>query len=149
MQITQLRGKKWVIGLDWEILAGDLSIKQEAKDVAEKTNCNYGLLIEYENQYAIGLSQKSSKEPSAALNLALANQESRAQNGLDNYPDWIVVEEAGEDKYWMGVIKNGLPAPQFDAVFDITTVKEKFAELIVNDTYKFFSRTGKGVMFLV
>lgn len=143
MQITQLKGKKWAIGLDWEILAGDLSIKQEAKDVAEKTNCNYGLLIDYDGQFSLGLSPKASKEPSAALYLALANQENRANDGMDNYPDWIVVEEVGDDKYWMGVIKNGLPAPQFDAVFDITTVKEKFGELIVNDTYKFFSPCGE------
>ena len=143
MQIIQLKGKKWAIGLDWEILAGDLSIKQEAKDVAEKTNCNYGLLIDYDGQFSLGLSSKASKEPSAALYLALANQEARATDGMDNYPDWIVVEEVGDDKYWMGVIKNGLPAPQFDAVFDITTVKEKFGELIVNDTYKFFSPCGE------
>lgn len=143
MQITQLKGKKWAIGLDWEILAGDLPIKQEAKDVAEKTNCNYGLLIDYDGQFALGLSPKASKEASAALYLALANQEVRLSNELDNYPDWIVVEEVGDDKYWMGVIKNGLPAPQFDAVFDITTIKEKFGELIVNDTYKFFSPCGE------
>ena len=143
MQITQLKGKKWAIGLDWEILAGDLSIKEEAKDVSEKTNCNYGLLIDYDGQFSLGLSPKASKEPSAALYLALANQEVRATDGMDNYPDWIVVEEVGDDKYWMGVIKNGLPAPQFDAVFDITTVKEKFGELIVNDTYKFFSPCGE------
>jgi Pilin accessory protein (PilO) len=143
MQITQLKGKKWAIGLDWEILAGDLAIKLEAKDVAEKTNCNYGLLIDYDGQFALGLSPKASKEPSASLYLALANQETRASDGMDNYPDWIVVEEVGDDKYWMGVVKNGLPAPQFDAVFDITTIKEKFGELIVNDTYKFFSPCGE------
>ena len=143
MQITQLKGKKWAIGLDWEILAGDLAIKQEAKDVAEKTNCNYGLLVDYDGQFALGLSPKASKEPSASLYLALANQETRASDGMDNYPDWIVVEEVGDDKYWMGVIKNGLPAPQFDAIFDITTIKEKFGELIVNDTYKFFSPCGE------
>ena len=143
MQITQLRGKKWAIGLDWEILPGELAIKQEAKDVAQKTNCNYGLLVDYDGQFAIGLSQKSSKEPSAALYLALANQERRSVDSLENYPDWVVVEDVGDDKYWMGVIKNGIPAPQFDAVFDITTIKEKFGELIVNDTYKFYSPCGE------
>lgn len=143
MQITELRGKKWVIGLDWEILPGELSIKQEAKDVAQKTSCNYGVLVDYDGQFAVGLSQKSSKLPSAALYLALANQEKRSTDSLDNYPDWVVVEDVGDDKYWMGVIKNGIPAPQFDAVFDITTIKEKFGELIVNDTYKFYSPCGE------
>ena len=143
MQITEFKGKKWAIGLDWETLPGEAPIKQEAKEVATKTNCNFGVLLDYDGQYAIGLSAKMPKMPSAALYLSLANQEQRSNSSDSEYADWIFVEDVGDDKYWMAVIKNGLPSPQYDAVYDLTTIKEKFGELIVNDTYKFYSPCGE------
>lgn len=143
MQITEFKGKKWAIGLDWETLPGEAPIKQEAKEVATKTNCNFGILLDYDGQYAIGLSAKMPKMPSAALYLSLANQEQRSNSSDTEYADWIFVEDVGDDKYWMAVIKNGLPSPQYDAVYDLTTIKEKFGELIVNDTYIFYSPCGE------
>lgn len=145
MQITEFKGKKWAIGLDWETLPGDASIKQEAKEVAEKTNCNFGILIDYDAQYAIGLSQKLPKEPSAALYLALANQEVRNNQSPDEeHKDWVVIEEVGDEKYWMAIIRNGLPYPQSDTVDDLTTIRTKCMDLIQGvDTYNFYSPCGE------
>lgn len=144
MQTIEFKNKKWVIDLDWEILPGDSTVKQESKDVAAKTACSYGLIVEYDGQFAIGLAKKNSKVPSAAFYLALANQEARLESGdSDPYPDWIVIEEMGDDKYWMSVITRGIPSPQYDKVLDITTVKEKITELLINDTYHIFSPCGE------
>lgn len=144
MQILNIKGKKWTVGLEWEILAGDSTIKQEAKDAAIKNQSNFGILVDYESFYAIGLTKKISKEPSAALYLALANQYMRENGGVSaDYPDWIVLEEVGDDKYWMSVIKSGIPAPQFDAVLSITEIKDRMTELLINDTYTVYTSAGE------
>jgi hypothetical protein len=143
MQILDINGKKWMIGVEWEILPGDSTIKSESKEVAEKTNSKYGLVLDYDSTYAIGLTKKEFKEPSLALYLALANQNMRENGGGGDYPDWIALEEAGEDKYWMGVIKSGIPAPQFDAVLSITEVKDRITELLINDTYTVYTSANE------
>jgi hypothetical protein len=141
MQIIEIRNKKWTVGLEWEILPGESSIKDEIKEIAEKTSSNFGVIVEYEDQHAIGLSKKvKPKNPSANLYLALANQEKRSIEQINNYyPDWIVVEEVGDDKYWLGIIKNGIPTPQSDAILDITTIKDIIIDLLVNDTFTIYS----------
>lgn len=143
MQIVDIKGKKWAIGIEWEILAGESTIKQEAKEVAERSLSNHGVIIDYDAITGVGLVKKSPpKAPSAALYLALANQDYRAQvSPTETFLDWIVLEDMGDDKYWMAVIKSGIPAPQFDAVFDITTVKDRIAELLINDTYQVYSKS--------
>ncbi len=143
MQILDINGKKWMIGVEWEILPGDSTIKSESKEVAEKTNSKYGLVLDYDSTYAIGLTKKVFKEPSLALYLALANQNMRDSGGGGDYPDWIALEEAGEDKYWMAVIKSGIPAPQFDAVLSITEVKDRITELLINDTYTVYTSANE------
>src|SRR5690606_14190396 len=125
MQIVEFKNKKWIIDLDWEILPDedDVSRKDIIKNIATKTNCNYGVFIDFDGQEAIGLAKKNSKVPSASLYLALANQEYRANTSeMSLYPDWIVIEEVGEEKYWMAVINRGIPAPQFDKILDITKI---------------------------
>lgn len=141
MQIIEIKNKKWTVGLEWEILPGDSSFKEEAKEIAEKTSSNFGVITEYEGQFSIGLSKKvNPKNPSANLYLALANQEKRTtETNANYYPDWIVVEEVGDDKYWMAIIKNGIPTPQSDATLDITTVKDRIIDLLVNDTFTIYS----------
>jgi len=139
MQVININGKKWIVELEWEILPGDSAINKEVKEIAEKTNSRFGILIEYGSTYAIGLSKKRSKIPSAALYLALANQAARENEYDTNYPDWIVLEEVKDDKYWMAVIKSGIPAPQFDAILSITEVKNRITELLINDTYTVFT----------
>jgi len=144
MQIENIKGKKWMVGLEWEILPNDSTIKQEAIDVAKKTESNFGIIVEYESVYAIGLTKKITKDPSAALYLALANQHMRENGGMSpDYPDWIVLEEVGDDKYWMAVIKSGIPAPQFDAVLSITEIKDRMTELLINDTYTVYTSAGE------
>lgn len=144
MQIIDIKGKKWVVGLEWEILPDDKSHKIAAKDSATKTNNSFGIIVNYDDQYAIGLSKKSVKAPSAALYLALANQEARNNAPEHEYNlDWIVVEEVGDDKYWMAVIRNGIPSPQYDAILDITNIKDSIMNLLMNDTFKLFSTCGE------
>lgn len=144
MQIIEVKGKKWVVGLEWETLPGEKSTKLEAKDSAEKTKSNFGILIDYDDQFAIGLSKKSSKLPSAAAYLALANQEVRNTGSVDEYSaDWIIVEEVSDDKFWIGIVKNGIPSPQGDSVLDITAIKEIIIALLMHDTYRLFSTCGE------
>lgn len=147
MQIVEFKNKKWIIDLDWEILPDedDVSRKDIIKNIATKTNCNYGVFIDFDGQEAIGLAKKNSKVPSASLYLALANQEYRANTSeMSLYPDWIVIEEVGEEKYWMAVINRGIPAPQFDKILDITKIKDIITELVmVNDTYQIYSPCGE------
>lgn len=140
MQTIEIKNKKWTVGLEWEILPGEASFKEEAKEIAEKTSSNFGVVIEHDGQFSIGLSKKvNPKNPSANLYLALANQEKRMSDSNNYYPDWIVVEEVGDDKYWMAIIKNGIPTPQSDAILDITTVKDRIIDLLVNDTFTIYS----------
>ncbi len=142
MQVIEIQGKKWTIGIEWEILPGDANPKAEAKEIAEKTDNRFGVLVEYEDTFALGLTSKiDRKAPSAALTLAIANQDMR--DAASNYPDWIVLEEVGEDRYWMAVIKSGIPAPQFDAILSITEVKDRMTELLINDTYEVFTTSGE------
>lgn len=143
MQTLEIKGKKWMVGVEWEILPSDAPIKQESKEVAEKTNSKYGVIVEYDSTFAIGLTKKIGKEPSAALYLAIANQTMRDSGINTDYPDWIVLEEVSEDRYWMSVIKSGIPAPQFDAILSITEVKERITELLINDTYTVFTSSGE------
>lgn len=140
MQIIDIKGSKWLVGLEWEILPGDQSFKIEAKEVANKTNSNAGILVEYEGQFAIGLDKKTSKVNSAAMYLAYANQQFRENSSSSELNlDWIVVEEATEDKFWISVIKNGIPSPQYDVILDVTSVKDRITDLLINDTYKLYS----------
>lgn len=141
MQIIEIRNKKWTVGLEWEILPGDASFKEEAKSIAEKQASNFGILTEWKGQFSIGLSKKiNPKPPSANLYLALANQEIISMESTSNYyPDWIVIEEVGDDKYWMAIIKNGIPTPQSDAILDITTLKDRVLDLILNDTFTIYT----------
>ena len=126
MELLTIGNKKWAVGLEWEILPGDGTVAQEAKDVAEKTGLKYGVLVDYDSNFSIGLTQKNTKLPSAALYLALANQDFRENNAdTTDYPDWVVIEDVGDDKYWMGVIKSGLPSPQYDMLLSLAEVKEK------------------------
>ncbi len=142
MQVIEIQGKKWTIGIEWEILPGDANPKAEAKEIAEKTDNRFGVLVEFEDTYALGLTSKlDRKAPSAALTLAIANQDSRDSTGA--YPDWIVLEEVGEDRFWMAVIKSGIPAPQFDAILSITEVKDRMTELLINDTYEVFTTSNE------
>lgn len=140
MQIIEIKNKKWTVGLEWEILPGEASFKEEAKEIADKTASNFGIITEYEGQFSIGLSKKvNPKNPSANLYLAIANQQKRSEEGANYYPDWIVVEEVGDEKYWMAIIKNGIPTPQSDAILDITTVKDRIIDLLVSDTFTIYS----------
>ena len=84
-QVTNIRGKKGTIGLDWEILPGEGSPRQEAKTVAMRNKTGYALFLSYGSNTAIGLAPRPKKEPSAAYALALANQKVLDDNHGDNY----------------------------------------------------------------
>ena len=155
MQIVDFKGKKWVIGLDWEVLPGNKTIKAEIKDVAISEKKAYGVLITQgmsENQHsgqggkfvAIGLSNKPSKYPSAALSLALANDaETNSASEFDYKTDWIVIEELPNDRYWMVGISKNIPLPQTDVILDRTSLVEKINNLLQNDVFKIFSTSAE------
>ncbi len=144
MQVLEIKGKKWLTCVDWEILPGDNPVKIESKEVANKTNNNYGIICEYDDVSSIGLMSKNAKEPSIALYFSLANQHFREHtSGVDQFPDWIAVEEIEDEKYLFLVSKSGVPAPQFDNILDITSVKEKLSELLLNDTFTVFTNSGE------
>lgn len=155
MQTVDFKGKKWVIGLDWEVLPGNKTIKAESKEVAISEKKAYGVLITQgmsENQIsgqggkfvAIGLANKPSKYPSAALFLALANDiETNSANEFDYKTDWIVIEELPNDRYWMVGISKSVPLPQTDIILDRTSLIEKVNNLLVNDVFKIFTTSAE------
>lgn len=155
MQIVDFKGKKWVIGLDWEVLPGNKTIKAESKDVAVREKKAYGVLVTQgmsENQHsgqggkfvAIGLTNKTSKYQSAALSLALANDaESNSASDFDYKTDWIVIEELPNDRYWMVGISKSVPLPQTDVILDRTTLIERINNLLLNDVFKIFSTSAE------
>lgn len=137
VQVTTIRGKKWSVGIEWNIMSDDTV--GEAKDLAKRTSSNFGIFAESGGVGAVGLTKTKLKHDSAAYYLMLANQESYQNNPNDLTPDWIVVEEVDEDRYWMGVIREGLPAPQYDKIFDITAMKTQFIELAKSESYVVYS----------
>lgn len=155
MQTVDFKGKKWVIGLDWEVLPGNKTIKAESKEVAVSEKKSYGVLITQgmsENQHsgqggkfvAIGLASKTSKYPSAALSLALANDaEINSASDFDYKPDWIVIEELPDDRFWMVGISKSVPLPQTDVVLNKTDLVEKINNLLVNDVFKIYSTSAE------
>lgn len=143
VQILTMAKNKWIVGLEWEHFVGD-DLKSAIRTSAEKNACNFGLSIEYNQKTAIGLAPSNFKGVSAAEALAYANQNELNKKDLSNYnPDWIVIEELGDDKFWMGVVKNGLPAPGYDVILNITEIKENVVELLYDDTYKIFSTSSE------
>lgn len=146
MQVLKMGDQKWIVGLEWETLPGDGLLKEELKEVAERDKTTYGLLVSFNNTYSVGLSFTNPKGYSATQALVSANQASI--NNTDtinqNLPDWIVIEEIpGTEKYWMGVIKKGLPAPEYDVIYDITEVKDHVIELMYDDTFRIFSKSSE------
>lgn len=142
MQIVDFHGKKWAVDLEWEILdTSESTSLKAAKDSAKKNNSTYGIIIENDESTALGLAKKKSKVPSAALYLALANHAHLAETN-DPDRDWIVVEELPDDKYWMCVIKEGVPTPDSDKILDITTVKNNILSFLEVDTYHIYSTSG-------
>lgn len=143
VQILTMAKNKWITGIEWERLAGD-DFKASIKSAAEKNSCDFGLLIEYNDTTAIGLAPKNFKGVSASESLAYANQIELNKNDVTNYnPDWIVIEDLGDDKFWMGVTKKGLPAPGYDVILNITEVKDNIIELLYSDTYQIFSTSSE------
>lgn len=145
MQIVEFNKKKWAVDLNWETLdISETNLKKATKESAKKSNSNYGIIVRSnsDNEVALGLAKKSTKVPSAALYLAIANQNYN-QESTDEYNDWIVVEEVGDDKYWMAVIRNGIPSPDFDKILDITSVKTLITNLLENDTFHIYSPCGE------
>lgn len=146
MQILKMGEHKWIVGLEWETLPGDKTLKEELKDAAERDKTNFGVLISHNDEYSIGLSFTHPKGVSASHALALANQAAlmNTDSNTQHYPDWIVIEEIpGTEKYWMGVVKKGLPAPAYDIISDITEIKDHVIELMFDDTYRIFSKSSE------
>lgn len=146
MQILKMSDQKWIVGLEWETLPGDpdKTLKEELKEISERDKSSYGIIVSHNDSYSVGLSFTAPKGTSAAHAIALANHVSLNNTDSINqsYPDWIVIEEiTGTEKFWMGVIKKGLPAPAYDIICDITEIKDHVIELMYDDTYRIFSKS--------
>lgn len=142
VQILTLDNKKWVTCLEWENLPiEEQSLKVEAKISAEKNNCTYGTIMEYQDKASVGLSPTKVKGISAAQALALANQAFLAKSDIHNpYNDWIVIEEVEDNQFWVSVTKQGLPAPGYDIIFSITELQNNISDILMqNDSYQIFS----------
>jgi hypothetical protein len=139
---TLIMGKeKWIVGLEWEkIPDSEQPLKVSAKEIAEKNNTNYATSIEYQDVTILGFSSKNISGYSASECLSYANQaEMNQQNINDHNPDWIVIEEIDESKFWMTVIKNGLPLPGTDTILDFSEIKDEIQDYLFDDTFKMFS----------
>lgn len=148
MQVLKFDNKEWAVDLEWELLleggTSKSAITKEAKNVAKKTNNNYGVIVTdpNSNESAVGLSKKFTKRPSAAYCLAMANQAyTNDVTGLIDR-DWIVVEETLNEKFWICVIKDGIPSPETDKILDITEVKELIMNFLANDTFHLYSTSA-------
>lgn len=142
METFVLDGKRWTREFLWEELTGSDDVNAAAKLRAKETDNSYGILLSHEDKHVVGLSKKAPKYPSAAIALALANQKELENSTLssDN-PNWIVLEEVDAEHYWIVVISNGLPQSQYDTILPINEIKTKVEELLVNETYKVYSKS--------
>ena len=97
MELLTIGNKKWAVGLEWEILPGDGTVAQEAKDVAEKLE-----------ELASGLNTKLFKikiRECNAIKEAQANQtniydykkNSIAYNDFKNFIEEFLEEKDGEN----------------------------------------------------
>lgn len=72
--------------------------------------------------------------------MAVANQRFCTQSQV--LVDWVAAEEIVDGKFWLCVIKSGLPAPQYDVMLSITEVRERLGDLLMSDAYHVFSNSG-------
>lgn len=129
MKVITVDGIAIVAGLDWEQFQADQGeSKARRKVLSHRKGVHYGTQVENGILRALGLVQpvhkKMPKEPSGAALLALANQAyqdrraDRAEPGSQSAEEtnWIVVENLGQDQYWVAVVYDGLPLPGSDAI---------------------------------
>jgi hypothetical protein len=153
MNIVSIDNKKWVVGIEWQILPGETDdYKDEIKEASRKAGKNFGVTFDYDDVRVLGLLDKKVKEPVAAAYAARANQkmlkkeeeeENESGSPTSNpLKDWIIVEEVG-DHYWLCAIKNGIPLPGFDVVEDLDQIKNKIFELLEVDTYTIYTKSER------
>lgn len=153
MNIVSMDNKKWVVGIEWQILPGETDdYKDEIKEASKKAGKNFGVTFDYDDVRVLGLLDKKVKEPVAAAYAARANQkmlkkeeEEENESGTPTanpLKDWIIVEEVG-DHYWLCAIKNGIPLPGFDVVEDLDQISHKIFELLEVDTYTIYTKSER------
>lgn len=153
MNIVSIDNKKWVVGIEWQILPGETDdYKDEIKEASRKAGKNFGVTFDYDDVRVLGLLDKKVSEPVAAAYAARANQkmlkreeEEENESGTPTanpLKDWIIVEEVG-DHYWLCAIKNGIPLPGFDVVEDLDQIKNKIFELLEVDSYTIYTKSER------
>lgn len=146
MEIINIFNSKWLVGLEWELVIPEdgVSVKNAVKNTAKRANCQYGVVLNFSDFTSVGLATKNSKINSGAAFLSFANQGYiMTLSETDQYKDWIVVEQIDSDRYWMCVIKEGLPAPGYDFVDSFERIKKSFVELLEYDSYKVYSNSSE------
>ncbi len=142
MEILNICGTKMAVGLEWEIIPPDVNSKLDKamRDIAKTNGCKYGMTFTFENIVSAGFSTKKFSEAPGALYLAFAHQEFLKEidrNDPNVRKDWIYIDkDTDNDRYWMSVVKEGIPTPGFDIVVaDFKELEEKLMEILRVDTY--------------
>lgn len=140
-------GKKISIGLDWDVLKGTTSQSKEISALLKQqgnTDVRKGIIIKSSEEISstgIGLihgkEKLYGKSGAAWLSDAYKHginqaKKSRKKEKLDEdlddeFPAWIVIEklEEGNDKYWVTIIKDGIPLPGTDIVESFYNVVDR------------------------
>ncbi len=141
MRLINVNKENWVVDVEWEVLPNEGNLMGEMKEIAAQKKKMYGILLEYEGFSLVGLLEKNIKRGKNALALlSFANQLELSRNEDDFFKDWIVIEPVGDDEYWLGVVKHGLPAPGFDIIISFDKLKRMILDLLQVDTYRIYSK---------
>lgn len=154
MQEIKIDGKTLTIGLEWDALKRETSQSKEIKELVKNNpGVKHGILLKStEDEIVIGMipAGEKIKSPSGAAYLAAANKKENAINKKNDEPlkDWIVVEMVENDKFWLCVIKNGIPLPGFDFLDDWDGIYSRIVELLETSDFDLYvSETNFNTVF--
>lgn len=142
-----IEGKKISIGLDWDVLKGTTSqsreisalLKQQGntdvkkgiiiKSSEEITSTGIGLIHGKEKIYGkSGAAWLSDAYKQNIATIKKARKKEKIDDDLDEeFPAWIVIEklEDTNDKYWVTIIKDGIPLPGTDIIESFYNVVDR------------------------
>lgn len=146
-RLIKLNDKDVVIGLEWELLEYGVAERKAVRDILKRnTGVKAGVLVRSADVATLGMMEPGKKKPSgpsgAAL-LAIANQDAQARSTgksssiEDN--QWVVVENIGDDEYWVVDIKDGVPLPGSDFVGGFEKVRLYLSEMLEGTGFKVFT----------
>ena len=129
MKLVRFKNTSAIINLDWHALPADQSERSALKAIMEQNKgVKAGVIVKYGGVTLIGLGPTNAKVisgPSAAAWLSMANQKAQDQGnagmpstGSGSANDWVLIENLGDQQYWVAVIRDGVPLPGMDVVVE-------------------------------